>query len=1332
MADIDGGSIHFEATLNDNASEKLETLKRSIASLSETIASQTDDIDKLEQKLQEVTKAGADAFMAGNDEIYRASQEQAASINAEIRAIKEERDEASNLLESYRERAKEVQRLAEATQQSAEKQQTMQAHLRGVREEMAQLTAAGEKGSERYFELAEDAAETNKALVDTKRTMADLIKQTTAIDAAMGSLTLTSGIIQTVTGVMGEFSGSTEEAAKMQTKLQSVMAIGQGIQQVAAALEKKSNLMRSISVLQIKAQEKATKMKTAADGKATIAQKLLNKVAAANPYVLLAIAITTVVGALVAMAAGAESAAEKMKRLNEQEEAHQRYLNEVRTDKNRDFDQEISEAQRAVDIAKSRNASLAEQKRLEDELYDAKLKKAQSNAGDLKQTKEEIEAERERARRINETIEKLDSWKRYGWDKLSKKMGIDVDFDGVADKGNIDELKEQLQKQLNLANASIDMKIGFVADEEDLEAEREQQLNERKQASKDAARTEREILKAEKDNEISLMKDGYAKQDAVRNAAYDRAISDLKYRISTEQNLTAKAANSLRKQIEQQEKLKTLAQEESEKERAKRLQQLRKELYDEQASIRDDSAANQRLNLKGKQQEEAFDMDEQLRPYVELAEKRTEAENAEYQILLDKQKAMKERHLKEQEDLEKNLVIRELDMQNERLQAEKDIMEQRGVVTKEGLDSMLQMELDMIENRRQAELAADGLKDSDQRMGEEMINKKYGALVDSTLIDYSRQFGEYAAVFDDIGNKSKQQLNEALKKIKQILAVIKGEAEYSEDLGISKDAIEAIKRSPAEIEAIYSQLTETQEKFNEQSGYPFAALVQGLKDLATAASMAAEAENETDEATKKIRQEEARSFKARALKAVADTASDAADMVNEVASSMREFAEVAGNEEMMRAAETLEKVGSVMSGISSGAAAGSAFGPWGTIIGAILGAVKELAGIFMNMKAEEVAATKAMKDAMVDYANSIALVNLQLKDIYNNGYGERSFSRISQAAKNANEALQRYQQSQLGAAEKIYEKWNLVEKKMPNGKVYETNRNSAEYLAGLQALMDGGYKASAEYLMGQAIKKGSNVAVRDLAPDLFDKDGLIDVEKAEQFLKVYDVILDDSIKKQIQSLIDLKKAYEENTEAIKEELISNFGYLGDDAMSAIVGGIADGTRAWLDFKDAGVKAFESIGEKIIYDKILASQFDALTERLNAVDAGMSPEQIAEEYARITSDWMGGMEQTLDVAQAFGEDFQRMMKDRYGMELWQDSNGVNSMSGAIKNITEETASIIAGQMNAIRVNQVVMSQTQEAIRSTLQGIKGDTTFLRQIDSKLSQLTNSQTYSERLNS
>ena len=124
------------------------------------------------------------------------------------------------------------------------------------------------------------------------------INNSRGLDTLISSMGLASGILSTGVGAMSLFSGQSERLEQIMVKLQSVMAVAIGVQQIANTLNKEGALIHGIVALQAMARSRAEALATAGTIRATIAQRAFNLVAKANPYVLLAVAIGTLVGAL--------------------------------------------------------------------------------------------------------------------------------------------------------------------------------------------------------------------------------------------------------------------------------------------------------------------------------------------------------------------------------------------------------------------------------------------------------------------------------------------------------------------------------------------------------------------------------------------------------------------------------------------------------------------------------------------------------------------------------------------------------------------------------------------------------------------------------------------------------------------------------------------------------------------------------------------------------------------------------------------------------------------------------------------------------------------------
>lgn len=218
--------------------------------------------------------------------------------------------------------------------------ESMRAQLRMLTNEIAATTleyrrmtdaernsAAGMELKRKLEDLVRKAGELRDAMDDVNRQVRGEASDTKNFDAIAQGLNVVTSSAGAATSVFQMFGAKQEDLINIQTKLQATLAISNALTVTQNNLQKESSLMLGIRTIQEKAHAAAIALRTAAEGRgvivtklATIAQAAFNAVANANPYVLLATAILTVVGALVAFTTGSKEATEAEKRQREEGE----------------------------------------------------------------------------------------------------------------------------------------------------------------------------------------------------------------------------------------------------------------------------------------------------------------------------------------------------------------------------------------------------------------------------------------------------------------------------------------------------------------------------------------------------------------------------------------------------------------------------------------------------------------------------------------------------------------------------------------------------------------------------------------------------------------------------------------------------------------------------------------------------------------------------------------------------------------------------------------------------------------------------------------------------
>ena len=241
---------------------------------------------------------------------------------ARLAAYKAELDGEKTALQQLEEQQRKLKAEAEGAGQSLRQQ------LKNVREEIATLllayrsltdaerqSAQGRELARHIDELTEKAGELNDALVDTSQAVTNAASDTRAFDQLAGGMQLVVDGFGLATAGAQALGLSEADLVEVQTQLQTALVASNALTSMQVNLQKQSALMQGVGVIQTKAAAGAETIRTWAVGRgviatkaATVAQAAFNAVAKANPYVLLAMAVVTVVGALYALAKGNEAA----------------------------------------------------------------------------------------------------------------------------------------------------------------------------------------------------------------------------------------------------------------------------------------------------------------------------------------------------------------------------------------------------------------------------------------------------------------------------------------------------------------------------------------------------------------------------------------------------------------------------------------------------------------------------------------------------------------------------------------------------------------------------------------------------------------------------------------------------------------------------------------------------------------------------------------------------------------------------------------------------------------------------------------------------------------
>ena len=245
-------------------------------------------------------KTGDDAKLVDNFERAQEASEKANNAlqetAAEYNLVKQGQDE-----------------LNKAISEGSEHHVRMRTQIMNAREEMMQLIAAGKQGTPEFQKLATEAGAMRRQMNLANATMQYFANPNKNLATLKTTLQGVAGAAGMVTGVMGLFNTKSEDMAKIQTKIQSVMAVIVGLETTYNLVKKSSNTMIAIQQVKTWALALAKKGEAVATAEATVAQEGLNAAMAASPIGAITALVMAAAAAIWALwnALSSETEAEK-------------------------------------------------------------------------------------------------------------------------------------------------------------------------------------------------------------------------------------------------------------------------------------------------------------------------------------------------------------------------------------------------------------------------------------------------------------------------------------------------------------------------------------------------------------------------------------------------------------------------------------------------------------------------------------------------------------------------------------------------------------------------------------------------------------------------------------------------------------------------------------------------------------------------------------------------------------------------------------------------------------------------------------------------------------
>lgn len=226
---------------NEGAASASEDIRNGLSQIGAACEMHVNAIADLKKEYEKITQTMNGALKSGNDNEYRALRDRAQAIKGEIatrKSLLNELREQSNALEDEASRMEQASAAAENTAQA---HVSLRQQIRALKEEMADAVANGiDEQSEAYKRMVNELGRLQDIQGDIQSQGSVLANDEATFAGILSGLNGVVGGFTAAQGAVALFAGENENLQKIMLKVQSLMSITMGLQQVAQTLNKDS------------------------------------------------------------------------------------------------------------------------------------------------------------------------------------------------------------------------------------------------------------------------------------------------------------------------------------------------------------------------------------------------------------------------------------------------------------------------------------------------------------------------------------------------------------------------------------------------------------------------------------------------------------------------------------------------------------------------------------------------------------------------------------------------------------------------------------------------------------------------------------------------------------------------------------------------------------------------------------------------------------------------------------------------------------------------------------------------------------------------------------
>ena len=285
---------------------------------------------------------------------------------------------------------------------------SLRSQLRAIREELARMEEAGETGTERFQQLQVAAGKLEDQMQDTQQRIRVLASDTRNLDFGLGVIRGATAGYGLLSGAAELFGVKSEDALQTVARLNSVMAIFNGLQEIQNLLQKQSVVAIVASNLVAKAYTVTQRVLAATLGTTAAASKGLQTALISTGVGALVVGIGLLINAISTWTSKTQKQAEAQERLNE--------ANQLGLDINQDYLAQLDAGLRVEESLLARRQAAqqkvrqSEVERVQEQLHNNEELRTQQQENlrqQVAQNENELENQREAAQAAQAQIDAI-------------------------------------------------------------------------------------------------------------------------------------------------------------------------------------------------------------------------------------------------------------------------------------------------------------------------------------------------------------------------------------------------------------------------------------------------------------------------------------------------------------------------------------------------------------------------------------------------------------------------------------------------------------------------------------------------------------------------------------------------------------------------------------------------------------------------------------------------------------------------------------------------------------------------------------------------------------